>query len=762
MKYKKIPGQEIKTIGTLEKNFKPTITIITPFYNGEKTLMATANSLFSQTYPYFEWIIINDGSTSKDAPLALENLRKMDKRVTILTKENGGPSQARDFGIKKASPCTKYVYFIDCDDIIENNMLEMMYWTLETHKEASFVYPSIINFGAHKYYWEPYFTLEEELVNNVLCINTMIKKEDLLEVGCFGIKEKAMYEDWNLWLKLLAKEKIPIRINPQSFWYRTSDTGELSRSKNNHRKAMALINETSKTVKKDVEVIQFPRMSVAETSNTYTDMILPEYKVTNSLLYIINNTELNSNNIKTYEILKRLKDQKYHITLVCTEPAPTDIRQDLQSCSTEFYDLSNFLDFKDYPLFINYLIKSRKVSNVITTDDTFGYALLPTIKEENPSTKIYLSLDQENEKISAFSSYIESIITTNEELFNKLKSNLKITLIKKDSSKNNKLTKVNKDKLKDKYSIPKDKIIISFLDNISFETRPQVFLNIVKALQDNDNLFFIMSGDGEMSKDVSKYSKLNALNNFLLLEEQEDPSSLIELSDLVINCASKEGISFISYQAASLGTPVISNNLKPLDEFLNTKCCELVEYMDSKNETDYQIYAEKYLEKINLILADLEIYQNNALDFASNNNAYFATYIEKLKELLQAKATNKTEVFNSHVLYSYYCLQLKDQFRSKYLAYYKDIHHIEPREYIDRSKFAIMKRRIRGFSLKHNIENEMHFIFLKLGYYAKTVTGLVTFIKNLVLSLIYLIPIIFMFIICLLKLFKQFLISLKN
>ena len=39
MKYKKIPGQEIKTIGTLEKNFKPTITIITPFYNGEKTLL---------------------------------------------------------------------------------------------------------------------------------------------------------------------------------------------------------------------------------------------------------------------------------------------------------------------------------------------------------------------------------------------------------------------------------------------------------------------------------------------------------------------------------------------------------------------------------------------------------------------------------------------------------------------------------------------------------------------------------------------------
>ena len=51
--------------------------------------MQTANSIFSQTYPYFEWIIIDDGSTSKDSKRALDDLSKLDKRVKVLHKENG-------------------------------------------------------------------------------------------------------------------------------------------------------------------------------------------------------------------------------------------------------------------------------------------------------------------------------------------------------------------------------------------------------------------------------------------------------------------------------------------------------------------------------------------------------------------------------------------------------------------------------------------------------------------------------------------------
>ena len=70
----------------------------------------------------------------------------------------------------------------------------------------------MVNFGDREFLWEQYLTVEREMTENVICVSSLVKKADVLEVGGFGIKEKSMYEDWNLWLKLLQHGKKPIRI----------------------------------------------------------------------------------------------------------------------------------------------------------------------------------------------------------------------------------------------------------------------------------------------------------------------------------------------------------------------------------------------------------------------------------------------------------------------------------------------------------------------------------------------------------------------
>lgn len=761
MKYKKIPGKNLKTIGKLNNNQEPTITIITPFYNGEKTLMQTANSIFSQTYPYFEWVIINDGSTSPDSPKALKELSKMDSRVRVLNKENGGPSQARDYGISKANPSTKYIYFIDCDDIIENNMLEMMYWTLETHKEASFVYPSIINFGAYKYYWEPYYTIEEEVVNNVLCINTMIRKDDLLEVGCFEIKEKAMYEDWNLWLKLLAKEKTPIRINPQSFWYRTSTTGELSRARSNDSKAMKLIRSTAKKVKKEVPAIQYPRMSVDYTTNTTDNMILPDYNSDNSKLFIIKDTTVNKSNILAYETIKRLSE-KTNVTVVATEPYYNQMRQDIQEYSSEFFDMSNFLDYKDYPLFVNYLINSRKIDEVVVIDDTFGYALIPTIKEFNDDIKVTILMDKYNDSIKEYSSLIENVITTNDNTNNELKNNnidskyIKIEKISKTA--NEKL-----DNLKKKYNVPVNKKVISWIDNVSCECRPQVFIEIANKLRDNDDLFFIMSGEGQMEKDINKLiEKYDLTEKIILIEEQEDINELIKISDIVVKTSAVDGTTAIGYMSVANGVQTIVNDIENPSEYIPEECGKIVEYIDTKTTDDFINYAGLYVEKINEILENYDKCKTTVNNYSKNLSQQYDNVVKEIIEISKNKANNNTKVFNSSQLYNYKTIQLKEQFRSKYLNYYKEYHHIVPRETVDNSKAAIYKRKIRSFSIKTRLENEMHYVFLKTEYLGKAIKGFVEFIKNTVMSLIFLIPCILVCFKILLRLIHILLAKIKH
>ena len=74
------------------------------------------------------------------------------------------------------------------------------------------------------------------------------------------LREKTVNEDWNLWLKLLAKGKKPVRMNFIGFWYRKKfENGELERSKQNRERALSIINKTAKTITQKVRAIQYPK-----------------------------------------------------------------------------------------------------------------------------------------------------------------------------------------------------------------------------------------------------------------------------------------------------------------------------------------------------------------------------------------------------------------------------------------------------------------------------------------------------------------------
>ena len=103
---------------------KELITIVLPVYNVEAYLEKCLDSILKQTYRNFELIIVNDGSTDNSFEIC-KKYEKKDKRIIILNKENGGLSDARNFGINKASG--EYITFIDSDDYIDDDYLEYLY-----------------------------------------------------------------------------------------------------------------------------------------------------------------------------------------------------------------------------------------------------------------------------------------------------------------------------------------------------------------------------------------------------------------------------------------------------------------------------------------------------------------------------------------------------------------------------------------------------------------------------------------------------------
>lgn len=109
---------------------KPLISIIVPVYKVEPYLERCVCSIVSQTYKNLEIILVDDGSPDRCGEIC-EAFAKKDGRIRVYHKENGGLSDARNFGVERSSG--KYIAFIDSDDYIAMNYIEYLLNLLNKH-----------------------------------------------------------------------------------------------------------------------------------------------------------------------------------------------------------------------------------------------------------------------------------------------------------------------------------------------------------------------------------------------------------------------------------------------------------------------------------------------------------------------------------------------------------------------------------------------------------------------------------------------------
>ena len=103
---------------------KPLISVILPVYNVEAYFPKCMESLFVQTYGNLEFVVVDDGSNEKCRQL-FDEYSKKDPRVVVYHKENGGISDARNYGIAHAKG--KYVTYVDPDDCVDEDYVETLY-----------------------------------------------------------------------------------------------------------------------------------------------------------------------------------------------------------------------------------------------------------------------------------------------------------------------------------------------------------------------------------------------------------------------------------------------------------------------------------------------------------------------------------------------------------------------------------------------------------------------------------------------------------
>lgn len=108
------------------------ISIIVPVYNVENYLAKCLGSLVNQTHQDIEILVVDDGSKDDSGAIIKNYAEKYPDKIKAFTKENGGLSDARNFGIDRATG--DYIGFVDSDDYITETMFEEMLLLGQKHK----------------------------------------------------------------------------------------------------------------------------------------------------------------------------------------------------------------------------------------------------------------------------------------------------------------------------------------------------------------------------------------------------------------------------------------------------------------------------------------------------------------------------------------------------------------------------------------------------------------------------------------------------
>ena len=194
------------------------ISVIIPVYNTPKELKKCLESLAKQTFRDFEVIAVDDGSPE---PLGsgISNFQFPISNLKFFRIEHAGAARARNFGFEKSQG--EFVLFCDADMELRKDCLQKMFTALKNNPAKAYAY-SDFKYGWKIFYlWN--FDAEKLKKNNYISVCSLLRREDFLGFD----QSLKRFQDWDLWLSLLEKEKAGVYI-PEVLFKASTASGNIS------------------------------------------------------------------------------------------------------------------------------------------------------------------------------------------------------------------------------------------------------------------------------------------------------------------------------------------------------------------------------------------------------------------------------------------------------------------------------------------------------------------------------------------------------
>lgn len=620
------------------------VSIVTAYYNAGQYFEQTFNSVMNQTFPWFEWIIVNDGSTNQEDLDILEKYAAMDGRIRVIHQKNKGLAGARNTGIVAAT--TEYFVPLDADDLISPQYLECTYWALEQHPEAAWAYTDCCGFQGQEYEWKHKWDANYMKTENLLVATAMIRKKDALDIGCYKVEKWSYNEDWRFWLEMLAQHKKPIHINTIMFWYRRMPSGMLSGIQSNpERTAFTkhIIETAAQQADGSVQAIEYPR---SEAQELFTAPKYREWNFCNNpdvpgtkILWLIPWMELGGADKYNLDAIAGLTGKGYDCSIITTMPGKNGWKQKFEKYTDEIFILPDFEDESQYIEFISYFIQTRKIQVLMVSNSYEGYHMIPWLRAHFPELVIvdYVHMEEWYWRGGGFArlsgavgDVVERTWVCNSGTREVIRKDfdrtapetvqcLYIGVDHKHFNKHNEKAGY----LHEKLGLGEQRPVVLFPCRIHPQKRPFLMLEIAKRVHETmPQVAFAVVGDGPQLDELKQQSEAMGLTETVYcLGRCNEMRACYRDSDVTLICSLKEGLALTAYESCSMGVPVISSDVGGQADLIDDQVGAIIplyQKEDAENLDSRTFPEEEINEYVNHII---RILSNDALKTELGKNA---------------------------------------------------------------------------------------------------------------------------------------------
>jgi glycosyltransferase involved in cell wall biosynthesis len=592
----------------LKKRWKPSVSVVIPFYNNPRFLQETLASLGGQTIQDFETIVVDDHSTDPESLSMLESVAAQPGIRLIRREQNGGLPAARNTGALEAT--SSYLLFLDPDDLLDKTALEKLVLMAAFHPEHAFYYSGVVHFGdINAVCFDP-FDAERLRRENFLTSTCLIRRRMYLALGGMDESLRDSYEDYDFWLRLIDKGQTGRLFAEPLFHYRRHEAGESTQLARRLRvtrvqlmESVALRHANGKNATDlrlkslNQQCLEADRV-LSQVGEAYRCEVLQDIRYESghreelpnvfpedrwkpggiNVLYLMPSFWLGGAERFDLQALDCLAADGFRVTLVAAEDPTGPLYEEFRRRVYELHSIRRYeLDHDQELRFLEYLLVSKNIDVVFVRNSFRGYELAKEWRKVTRQVRfvdlVHLHvfgkdwvrlaapfhdcLDKRYVVTEDLKDYSVRTYNLTPDRFEVLYYGLGPAEIPERS-----FLEAARREIRTKFGISQDAPVVGFVGRVSHQKNPVRWLNVAEEIgRMIPNAAFLLVGDGDLRRQCeAKARSLRIADRVYFAGAGANAARFCAAFDLLLLTSRYEGLPLVILEAFAYGVPVVSTD----------------------------------------------------------------------------------------------------------------------------------------------------------------------------------------------------------